>query len=173
MSKERLSRACLGPGWTELHRIKCVRPFSWYRFALADRKYPREHIKRCHTPEYLKDRSPCLRCHEGFKTNELLAQHLREEQQCLNKSPEIIVGWVTLEQAENLRSTKRKLGMSDEEKWFEMYQILFPSHDLSTMTLTPCKSRRCSLVTLFTPTLPIFFDSVGLDILIAKLTIWH
>jgi hypothetical protein len=78
----------------------------------------------------------CGRCLEGFKSQDFLFQHSREEPQCLIKSPEIINGQVSLEQAINLRSMKRKRSdMTDEDMWFEIYQILFPSKELPT---SPC-----------------------------------
>ncbi|RTE75295.1 hypothetical protein BHE90_010241 [Fusarium euwallaceae] len=113
-----MGRACKGPGWTSAHRVK-------------------EHLLRPHTPKSFRDPSGCPRCLEGFKTKELLAQHLRQEPQCLIKAPEIIAGQLTLEQAANLRSTRKKSDMSEEDRWFEIYHILFPDHDLSTMNLTP------------------------------------
>ncbi|RSL61899.1 hypothetical protein CEP54_005965 [Fusarium duplospermum] len=113
-----MGRACKGPGWTSAHRVK-------------------EHLLRPHTPKSFRDPSGCPRCLEGFKTKELLTQHLRQEPQCLIKAPEIIAGQLTLDQAANLRSTRKKSDMSEEDRWFEIYQILFPAHDLSTMNLTP------------------------------------
>ncbi|KAJ3467664.1 hypothetical protein MRS44_005228 [Fusarium solani] len=113
-----IGRACMGPDWESAHRMK-------------------EHLLRPHTPKSFRDPSGCPRCLEGFKTKELLAQHLRQEPQCLIKAPEIIAGQLTLEQAANLRSTRKKSDMSEEDRWFEIYQILFPDHDLSTMSLTP------------------------------------
>lgn len=113
-----MGRACMGPGWESAHRMK-------------------EHLLRPHTPKSFRDPSGCPRCPEGFKTKELLAQHLRQEPQCLIKAPEIIAGQLTLEQAANLRSTRKKSDMSEEDRWFEIYRILFPDHDLSTMNVTP------------------------------------
>ncbi|KAJ3541003.1 hypothetical protein NM208_g2918 [Fusarium decemcellulare] len=109
--KSQLKRSCWGPGSTEIHRM-------------------REHIQRCHTPDNLRNPLVCGRCLEGFKSNELLVQHQREEPQCLIKAPEIIHGKITLEQAVNLRSAKKKSDMSDKDRWYEWYRIIFPSHEL-------------------------------------------
>ncbi|KAF4472962.1 serine threonine kinase [Fusarium albosuccineum] len=109
--KSQLKRSCWGPGSTEIHRM-------------------REHIQRCHTPDNFRNPLVCGRCLEGFKSNELLVQHQREEPQCLIKAPEIIHGKITLEQAVNLRSAKKKSDMSDEDRWYEWYRIIFPSHEL-------------------------------------------
>ncbi|KAH8661807.1 kinase-like domain-containing protein [Ilyonectria robusta] len=116
--KDLLSRSCLGPGWTSLHRIK-------------------EHLKRCHTPKNLRDPSACPRCQEGFKSTQLLGHHLREESQCPIKAPSIIDGQMTFEQVVKLQSIKRKSDTSDEEKWFAMYRILIPSHSPNRPPLSP------------------------------------
>ncbi|RSL98872.1 hypothetical protein CEP52_010065 [Fusarium oligoseptatum] len=107
-----------GPGWISTHRV-------------------RGHLLRPHTPKSLRGPSSCHRCLEGFKTEELLAQHSRQEPQCLIKASEIIAGQLTLEQVLNLRSTRKKSAMTEEDRWFEIYQMVFPDHDLSTMNVTP------------------------------------
>ncbi|KAK3381257.1 kinase-like domain-containing protein [Podospora didyma] len=107
-----LNRACAGPGWDEVHRVK-------------------EHIRRCHTPSSFKNPYVCGRCLENFGSQERLMQHGREEIQCIIRAPEIIHGKITLEQAINLRSTKKKApDMTDEEKWFDWFSILLPAHPL-------------------------------------------
>jgi hypothetical protein len=64
-------------------------------------------------------------------------QHQREETQCIIRASEITDGKITLEQAMNLRSTKKKASdMTDEERWFEWFGILLPTHP---MPLSPCK----------------------------------
>ncbi|KAF4999982.1 hypothetical protein FDECE_11330 [Fusarium decemcellulare] len=103
--------------------------------------FPKSQLKRsCWGPgstEIHRMRNPlvCGRCLEGFKSNELLVQHQREEPQCLIKAPEIIHGKITLEQAVNLRSAKKKSDMSDKDRWYEWYRIIFPSHELPS---SPC-----------------------------------
>ncbi|CAM1510081.1 Fc.00g004160.m01.CDS01 [Cosmosporella sp. VM-42] len=116
--RSQLSRACLGPGWAQIHRVK-------------------EHVFRNHTPESFKKPLVCGRCLEGFKSQGLVMQHLREEPQCLIKAPEVTNGKVSLEQAVNMRSTKRRSDMTDEDKWFEWYRILFPSKYPSKLSLSP------------------------------------
>ncbi|RMJ08360.1 hypothetical protein CDV36_012017 [Fusarium kuroshium] len=107
-----------GPGWTSTHRV-------------------RGHLLRPHTPKNLRGPSTCHRCLEGFGTVELLAQHLRQEPLCPTKTLEIITGQLTREQVLNLKSTRKKSAMTEEDRWFEIYQMLFPDHDLSTMNVTP------------------------------------
>ncbi|KAM5378769.1 hypothetical protein ACJZ2D_004242 [Fusarium nematophilum] len=113
-----MSRACWGPGWAEVHRVK-------------------EHIFRRHTPANLNNPLVCGRCLEGFKSQALLIQHQRKEPPCIKKTLKTIDGKVSLEQAAELKATKTKGDMSDEEKWMQWYRILFPDDDPSRMPLTP------------------------------------
>jgi len=77
-----------------------ILPFAQYdRFNSSHSQ--REHLLRCHTPPAFKNPLVCGRCLEGFKSRDLVVQHLQEEPLCLIKSPEIINGKVTLEQAVN------------------------------------------------------------------------
>ncbi|KAF4999981.1 hypothetical protein FDECE_11329 [Fusarium decemcellulare] len=113
-----LSRSCHGPGWTEVHRVK-------------------EHISRNHTPASFKHRHVCGRCHEVFQSQEFLAEHLRQEQQCV-EGPGNASGKLSLEQFIALRSTRRRSSdLSDEEKWFEWYRIIFPSHNDKDIPQSP------------------------------------
>ncbi|KAI3329087.1 hypothetical protein HD806DRAFT_481656 [Xylariaceae sp. AK1471] len=106
-----LSRACSGPGWTEFHRVK-------------------EHITRCHTPDNLKSPWICTRCCENFKSEDTLILHQRGKERCPVNEEETMDGFINLDQAINLRSRKKKTAdMTDEEKWYEAYRILFPSQD--------------------------------------------
>ncbi|KAK0620776.1 kinase-like domain-containing protein [Immersiella caudata] len=93
--------------------------------------YPQEHILRCHTPASFKNPLICGRCLESFKSQELVVQHLQASPPCLIKSPEIINGKMGLEQVMNLHSMKRKRpDMTEEDQWFEIYRVIFPSEDL-------------------------------------------
>ncbi|KAF4457331.1 serine threonine kinase [Fusarium albosuccineum] len=118
VDRAQLSRSCLGHGWRQIHRV-------------------REHLQRSHIPEDFRNPSVCGRCLLGFKSQELLMEHQREEEQCLVKAPEAIVGKMSLEQAAKLQSTKRKPDLSDEEKWFEWFQIVAPTHDFERRRVTP------------------------------------
>ncbi|KAK3683315.1 kinase-like domain-containing protein [Podospora appendiculata] len=115
VGQSELTRACKGPGYDSIYRVK-------------------EHIQRCHTPPPFKNPLACHRCHrclQEFESANLLYNHSREEPQCLIKAPEIINGQLSLEQALSLRSMKkRRTDMTEEDRWLEIFQILFPSKDL-------------------------------------------
>lgn len=99
-AKYRTVKTCCGPGWDSVHRVK-------------------EHIYRRHS---LKN--TCPRCYEQFKTDEDLKSHQRAETPCrLRKDnvPEVI----TNEQDKKLHA-RAKAGLSEEEKWNDMYRIIFP-----------------------------------------------
>jgi len=78
----------------------------------------REHLFRRHTQPI-----HCPKCFLQFKENSALAAHLREET-CSVLAGEPPEG-ITAEQQERLRSRRRD-GRSDEEKWRDMYCIIFP-----------------------------------------------
>ncbi|KAK3392575.1 hypothetical protein B0T20DRAFT_59705 [Sordaria brevicollis] len=99
-AKYRTVKTCCGPGWDSVHRVK-------------------EHIYRRHS---LKN--TCPRCYEQFKTDEDLKSHQRAETPCrLRKDnvPEVI----TDEQDKKLHA-RAKAGLSEEDKWNDMYRIIFP-----------------------------------------------
>lgn len=72
-------------------------------------------------------------------SQDLLFQHQRQEDPCLIKAPETTVGKITLEQAAKLGAKRKKRpDMSDETRWFEFYDIIFPDQDPAQRPLTPC-----------------------------------
>ena len=127
--------------WMELNPSLQVNAYSGIKhpfLAAQSNHSQREHLVRCHTPPAFKNPLVCGRCLEGFKSQDLVVQHLQGAPPCLIKSPEIINGKVTLEQAVNLRSMKRKRSdMAEEGMWFEIFQIFFPANELPA---SPCMS---------------------------------
>jgi hypothetical protein len=100
-------KACHGPGWTQLHRLK-------------------EHIKRCHTPA----KHTCSRCCETFETEELLYQHQRADMQCPVRNADAMDGIMNPDQALSLKSRKKHVSdMTEPEKWHDIYHALFPLDD--------------------------------------------
>ncbi|KAK4445174.1 hypothetical protein QBC34DRAFT_166066 [Podospora aff. communis PSN243] len=98
--KHNKHRSCNGPGWSTVHRVK-------------------EHIYRTHA---LPTR--CARCGEEFQNEADLTAHQRRPQGCEVREVEQAEG-CTKDQEKALR--KRTKGLeSEEEKWKEMYRILFP-----------------------------------------------
>ncbi|KAK3486985.1 hypothetical protein B0T13DRAFT_407999 [Neurospora crassa] len=99
-ARYRTVKTCCGPGWDSVHRVK-------------------EHIYRRHS---LKN--TCPRCYDQFKTDDDLKRHQRAETPCrLRKDnvPEVI----TDEQDKKLHA-RAKAGLSEEDKWNDMYCIIFP-----------------------------------------------
>ncbi|PSN74914.1 hypothetical protein BS50DRAFT_615700 [Corynespora cassiicola Philippines] len=102
-------RSCVGPGWDEVRRVK-------------------EHIYRSHSlPIY------CPRCYKTFKVEALFHEHQRAKDTCTMRPKENLEGF-DKEQEKRLRSRKRcPPEQNEEEKWRDMYRILFPSDDPASM----------------------------------------
>ncbi|KAF4538624.1 Zinc finger c2h2-type protein [Lasiodiplodia theobromae] len=68
----------------------------------------------------------CSRCLETFDTEDALQDHQRAPDACELRQPPQSSGF-SKDQERQLRSRKRSPGcMSEEEKWLEVYRILFP-----------------------------------------------
>ncbi|KAI5456709.1 hypothetical protein BGZ63DRAFT_457996 [Mariannaea sp. PMI_226] len=95
-------RSCAGPGWASIHRVK-------------------EHIYRCHMlPIH------CPRCGMVFSSESLLKTHQRLPEGCAVQLVNFPEG-IDKEQEVLLRKRKKK--GTEEEKWFDVYRILFPDED--------------------------------------------
>jgi hypothetical protein len=107
-------RACAGPGWETVHRVK-------------------EHIYRVHA------RPPfCARCNQVFHDEELLYEHIRMigGQQCaVVDNAEPPMGF-TKKHEDKLRSRKNFTGKSEIEQWSWVYSLIFPDDEYIP---TPCK----------------------------------
>jgi hypothetical protein len=64
-----------------------------------------------------------------------LSAHLRQDQICPLIHGEVLDG-VDKEQEKKLRSRKKST-LSEEEKWREMFRVIFPDHDEDLMP-SPC-----------------------------------
>ncbi|KAI0827245.1 hypothetical protein F5Y06DRAFT_308654 [Hypoxylon sp. FL0890] len=104
-------RSCAGPGWASLHRLK-------------------EHLYRAHRlPKHT-----CPRCNEPFDDAKDLGEHLRAEVLCekLDVVP-------VLQGIDEVTETKLKVrkkncpGMTDEQRWRDIYMILFPKANPNAM----------------------------------------
>ncbi|CZR55765.1 uncharacterized protein PAC_05653 [Phialocephala subalpina] len=94
----------------------------------------KEHIYRCH-------RMPvhCKRCWKQFKNQELLDSHLTVDtsSMCELKNG-ITPDGVTTEQERRLRSRKKSSpNQSDEGRWREIYQVLFPNEEVPSPYFEP------------------------------------
>jgi hypothetical protein len=107
------SRACRGPGWASVHHVKL-------------------HLYRRHRRPH-----QCLRCFEIFADEQNLMQHQRSVDGCSIREGSLAEGF-DAKQEELLRSRKRKSSKcTEEDKWREMYQILFPEDNAADMP-SPC-----------------------------------
>ncbi|KAH7129937.1 hypothetical protein B0J13DRAFT_678977 [Dactylonectria estremocensis] len=98
---------CCRWGWSTVHRVK-------------------EHVYRKHRLPKFK----CGRCCEEFKTSTQLLSHQQAVEPCKLKIEPPMDG-INDEQFQALRSRKRPRGsISEEEKWVEMYKVIFPDEDM-------------------------------------------
>ncbi|KAI1453522.1 hypothetical protein F4805DRAFT_461708 [Annulohypoxylon moriforme] len=103
-------RSCAGPGWTSLHRLK-------------------EHLYRAHRlPKHA-----CPRCNEPFEDAKDLGNHLRAEELC--KKLDVVSAQGIDETTEAKLKVRKKScpGMTDEQRWGDIYMILFPKANPNAM----------------------------------------
>jgi hypothetical protein len=98
-AKYKKTKTCCGPGWEDVHRVK-------------------EHVYRRHSLKNF-----CPRCFDHFDKPELLKNHQRADVPC--KLREKSSDAITEEQEKQLR-TRAKPHSSEEDKWKEMYRVIFP-----------------------------------------------
>ncbi|KAK4445420.1 hypothetical protein QBC34DRAFT_306863 [Podospora aff. communis PSN243] len=102
--------SCPGPGWDEVHRVKT-------------------HLYRRHALPI-----QCPRCWGVFKSDELLRTHLQQNPPCQMADNRTPVEGFTKDQEKRLRSRKKaQADTKDEDKWREIYTILFPDDDESSI----------------------------------------
>ena len=93
----------------------------------------REHVYRRHARPLL-----CYRCGEAFENEQLLEIHSKREESCTPNSNPVQDDGFNKEQGKLLRSRKRKVKpQTEEEKWIDMFKILFPNYRDSLPS--PCK----------------------------------
>ncbi|XTI87777.1 hypothetical protein V2W45_1309885 [Cenococcum geophilum] len=114
------ARSCTGPGWPETAKVK-------------------EHLYRTHV------RHECPRCFQVFPKDDALREHQRATEACPRRE-QCINDWYDWDQGFNedqkkkLKSRKGRKDMPEEEKWKDIYRILFPSDPESDIP-SPCKCR--------------------------------
>ena len=120
--------SCLTGGWREIARVKFVpnSHLSWLE-GLTD---GREHILRRHRASFV-----CPRCNEVFSTAEECDLH--HPSQCARPEKPLPAGLITKSQEVKLRSRETyKPSMTQEARWQEIYEILFPEDHSRP---SPCK----------------------------------
>ncbi|KAK4139595.1 uncharacterized protein C8A04DRAFT_32922 [Dichotomopilus funicola] len=102
--------SCPGPGWDEVHRVKT-------------------HLYRRH-PLPIQ----CPRCWDVFKVDTQLQTHLQQDPPCSVQRNQMLQEGFTKEQEKRLRSRKKThADMTGEDKWREIYTILFPDDNPSVI----------------------------------------
>jgi len=83
----------------------------------------RQHLYLYHA---LPDR--CERCFTDFKTQSELQEHIYAENRCSRRDDPGRDGLDGFDKAQEVKLRGRKRKGSKEEKWNEIYRILFPGH---------------------------------------------
>ena len=102
--------------------------------------WDREHIYRRHSLKNF-----CPRCFEHFDESEALKRHQRADVPCRVKAP-VSDGVITEEQYTQLHQ-RAKAHSTEEDKWEEMYRIIFPDEEVPS----PCTPPRLSPLIPFHP----------------------
>ncbi|KAI3322072.1 hypothetical protein HD806DRAFT_500917 [Xylariaceae sp. AK1471] len=103
-------RGCPGPGWISVHRLK-------------------EHLFRKHKLPKFK----CNRCGRVFKGSLGLTEHQRSNEVCELRPVGLEEG-IDENQEEQLKSRKKgTTNKTDHDKWVDVYRILFPGVDSSSI----------------------------------------
>ncbi|KAK5660199.1 hypothetical protein OQA88_13669 [Cercophora sp. LCS_1] len=91
--------------------------------------YVKQHLLRNHGSEFM-----CQRCAEDFGSESLLRRHVSASEPCeYREAPaDGKMKSATQDAVKNIRSRKGAGGqaLSDEDRWFEVYSILFPNEPL-------------------------------------------
>ncbi|KAH7395480.1 hypothetical protein BKA64DRAFT_59994 [Cadophora sp. MPI-SDFR-AT-0126] len=88
----------------------------------------KEHLFRCHLAPI-----HCPRCWCEFDTLTNLEDHIKAENICKKRDSGHPPKGITAEQERILRSRKKSpAGQSEEERWMEIYQLLFPNEPCPT-----------------------------------------
>jgi hypothetical protein len=117
MDPTRFSKAntCVGPGWSTVYRLK-------------------EHLYRRHAPHPHQ----CSRCNTPFKTHADLSIHYRDSTYPCERQTQASVddeARFTPDQEKRLRARKKHSPKTEEEKWAEVFKVLFP---LENKIPSPC-----------------------------------
>lgn len=79
-----------------------------------------------------------MRCHEIFKDEATLGEHAQQDVPCQKSSsvPESVIEGCDKDQEKRLKCRKRKPGETEEDRWADMYRVLFGEE---SEVPTPCK----------------------------------
>lgn len=99
-----------------------VRWRSCYRHELTKISYVKQHLYRVHLlPPY------CRRCGHAYEHEDALANHMRDLIPCAVRSDFAVPEGLTAAQRERL-SERLSPKLSDEERWYAVFDIVFPDH---------------------------------------------
>lgn len=119
-------RSGRGAGMDGQPSIESSMSYSRLRYHALISTIYREHLYRRH----LLPRYQCNRCFEDLQSLAGLTEHQRLQTPCPLEDPEPQEG-IDEDQERRLRAKRRNKGkLSEEDKWVEVYRLLFPGDEL-------------------------------------------
>lgn len=103
---------------------------------------PREHLTRVHR----LDKFTCPRCCDPMEDQTKLNDHLRSDTPCVKRDVPRSRGINDAQEKKLRERRKTTVTLTDEQKWLDIYVILFPEANQKTLP-SPCKPYQPSLVT--------------------------
>lgn len=137
-----LNGTCTRHSWPTIPRLKYISPClsNMKRKKRASTDTNREHLYRCHAQQSFS----CPRCVASFEKQKDLDDHLRSQDPCkIANRKDGLQQTINKTQIERLKKRKGLYGQDDVQKWFEIWGILFPTHE---RPLSPCKCWISSLI---------------------------
>ncbi|KAL2128542.1 hypothetical protein VTI74DRAFT_9040 [Chaetomium olivicolor] len=95
---------------------------SCFRLTLQNTSRVKQHLARSHAPAYY-----CECCMTIFTDDHTHRQHVREERTCTPRPPYYLFPGLTHQQQRQL-SRKSRPGLSESERWFAIWDIVFPNY---------------------------------------------
>lgn len=122
---------CARTTWPSIPRLKCVSLPLDLQSTLSDED--REHLIRRHGQQ----RPSCARCARTFEKQKDLEEHQRAERPCQILNPgDRPSQSISPAQMYSLRRRKGQYNESEVDKWFEIWDLLFPDKQRPR---TPCE----------------------------------
>ena len=122
-----LYRSCMGPGFTEIHRVKCVK----LHHCKIRLNINRQHLRKVHSVPI-----QCQRCWLVVPNTQALTLHLNSDVICESRQP----------QPEGISKEKFDLISIRGISWEKIYEILFPGAFIPS----PCESEHVHFLTRLT-----------------------
>lgn len=128
-----LNGTCARHSWPSIPRLKYIISVSLHLCKATRTNVDREHLYRCHAQNSLS----CPRCVASFEKPADLDDHLRSAEPCkVANRKDSVQQTINSMQIDRLRKRKGTYGQNDIQKWYEIWDILFPDRQRPS---SPCE----------------------------------